>query len=218
VRRPVLLLSAACCLVAGCTSLRESYPQRTASEQMLISSAADRAAQNLALDLPAGAGVYVEAANFEGTDSRYALAAIREQLARQGARLMPSRDSADYVVEIRAGALSIDQEKVLVGIPELSIPLPLTVPLGIPEIALFKKEERRGVAKFAALAYDAKDGEFAAATAPQYGVGRETHWVFLILFGWTTSDYLPPEAREPWYDIEPPPVLPSEWPSVLPDE
>jgi hypothetical protein len=200
---PIAALAAALAL-AGCTSVRESYPPRTATEQMLISSAADRAAEGLSLELPEGAAVYVDASYFEGTDSPYAIAAIRERLARSGARLAATRQSADYVVEIRSGALSIDQDEVLVGMPQTDVPIPLTGSLGLPEIALFKKEERRGVAKIAAIAYDAEDGRFAAASAPQYGFAHETHWVVLVLFGWTTSDYGPPEKESSRFEFEPP--------------
>lgn len=195
-------------LVAGCTTARESFPPRTATEQMLISSATDRAAENLNLDLPPGAAVFVDDTYFEGTDRPYAVAAVREQLARLGARLVPTRERADYVVELRAGALSIDQEATLVGLPRTDIPIPLAGPLGLPELALFKKEERRGVAKIAAVAYGAEDGRLADATAPQYGFSRETHWVVLLFFSWTTGDYGPPEARGPWFDIETPEFAP----------
>lgn len=175
---------------------------------MLISSAADRAAERLTLNLPPDAAVFVDATYFEGTDKPYAVAAVREHLARRGARLMPTRDRADYVVELRAGALSIDQDMTLVGIPRTDIPIPLAGAFGVPELALFKKEERRGVAKIAAIAYDAEDGRLAGATAPQYGFSRETHWVLLVLFSWTTSDYGPPEARSTWFDIETPRLAP----------
>jgi hypothetical protein len=72
----------------------------------------------------------------------------------------------------------------------MSIPVPLSGSnLGIPEIALFKRDQRLGVAKFASVAYAAKDGAFVDATDPQYGFSHETRWVVLLLFSWTTSDF-----------------------------
>jgi hypothetical protein len=200
----LLALFLAASTLAGCASTRETNPSRTANEQMLISSAADRAAAQLTLPIPAGSRVFVDATNFEGIDAKYAIGAIRAHLGKAGARLTDDRQSADMIVEIRAGALSIDQEKILLGIPEISVPIPLAGTLGIPEIALFKKDERRGVAKFAALGYSAKDGTFAGATEPQYGFSHQTDYVALLFFSWNTEDVVPEAEKGPLFGITQP--------------
>lgn len=180
--------------VAGCSTARETSPSRTATEQLLISSAADRAARDVALKMPEDAKVFVDATYFEGFDSKYAIGALREQLLKQGARLVAERPAADVVVELRAGALSVDEDETLVGIPQMGVPIPLAGELGLPEVALYKKDTRQGVAKFAATAYDASSGRLIAASAPQYGYSHETDWVVLLFFGWTTSDVVPEDA------------------------
>lgn len=201
----LLKILAVLCLavtLAACSTRRESNPQRTATEQLLMSAAADRAAERVKLDIPPDAKVFVDAANFEGVDSKYAIAALRERLLRLGAGLAPDRDRADVVVEIRSGALSIDEKKILVGIPQFDVPIPLAGAVGVPEIALFKKSERKGVAKFAGVGYGAKDGKLTGASDPQYGYARETRWVFLLFFSWETSDFLPEAEQEPVFDLE----------------
>jgi len=196
-------------VVAGCTTSRETKPQRTATEQLLISTAADHAADAIKLDIPSGAKVFVDASNFEGTDSKYAIAAIRDRILQLGGHLVSDRVLADTVVEIRSGALSIDQSQTLVGIPKFDIPIPLAGPLGIPEVALFKKSERRGVAKFAATSYGAKTGEAEGATGPRYGFSHNTHWVLLFFFSWSSEDVLPKEDQEkPLNGID----APESWP------
>src|SRR5512135_2421672 len=95
---------------ASCSVTRETQPQRTATEELLISSAADRGAQDLKFDIPANTKVFVDAQYFEGTDSKYAIGAIRDRLAKDGARLVADRAAADMVVEIRSGAQSIDED------------------------------------------------------------------------------------------------------------
>jgi hypothetical protein len=182
--------------VGGCTTERETSPARTATEQLLISAAADRAAQSLALQIPHGAKVFVDDAYFEGTDSKYAIGALRDRLLTQGAHLVADRPNADVVVELRSGALSIDEDETLIGIPQIDLPIPLAGTLGLPEVALFKRDERKGVAKFAASAYDAKDGQLTDTSKPEYGYSEETKWVFLLFFSWTTSDVVPEEAVE----------------------
>ena len=191
-------------LLAGCTTTRETNPQRTATEQLLISTAADHAVDQLHLKIPPDAKVFVDTTNFEGLDAKYAIGAIRERILQEGARLVDTKGAADMVIEIRSGALSVDQEEVLVGIPHFDIPIPLTGPLGIPEIALFKKAERRGVAKFAATAYTTRGSAPNDATGPQYGFSHDTDWVLLFFVSWTTDDLLPRQDRERAIDIEAP--------------
>jgi hypothetical protein len=193
----VIAMPAALALaLAGCTSSRESSPRRTATEQLLISKAADEAAARLTLPLPKGARVFVDAGNFEGTDGKYAIGAIRDRLLELGARLAPERSAADIVVEIRAGALSVDEHKTLFGIPESEVPVPLTGDFTFPEIALFKRDERLGIAKFAATAYDAKEGRLIGTTEPRFGFSYRRKWVVLLFVSWTTDNLIPKSADE----------------------
>jgi hypothetical protein len=192
--------------LAGCSTTRETNPQRTATEQLLISTAADHAAQQLILKIPPGSKVFVDTSNFEGLDSKYAIGTIRERILKQGAHLVDNKGAADLVVEIRSGALSVDQEQLLVGIPHFEIPIPLAGGLGIPEIALFKKAERRGVAKFAATAYNPQGGAGSEATGPEYGFSHDTDWVVLFFISWSTDDLIPKQDREKALSIERPDI------------
>lgn len=192
---PALALAlAAAFLLAGCTTERRSAPSRTATEQLLISAAADRAAQNLSLEIPAGTPVFVDATYFEGTDSKYAVAAIRDRLLRRGARLVEKRGEADMVVELRSGALSIDENALIVGIPKMDVPIPLAGSLGLPEIAIFKRDRREGVAKFAATGYDAKTGALISSSASDFGFSQQTEFAALFVLSWSTSDVMPEDG------------------------
>jgi hypothetical protein len=194
-------------IITGCTTTRDTMPPRSATEQLLISTAADHAADAIKLDIPSGAKVFVDASNFEGTDSKYAIGALRDRVLQLGGHLVADRVLADTVVEIRSGALSVDQSQTLVGIPKFDIPIPLAGPLGFPEIALFKKSERRGVAKFAASSYGTKEGEAEGASGPRYGFSHDTHWILLFFFSWSSEDLLPEEDKErPLDGIEPPDI------------
>jgi hypothetical protein len=197
--RSVWLLLGAVFALAACSSVKESNPPRTATEQLMLSTAADRAADRVAERVAAdvkGSKIFVDAANFEGLDGKYAIAAIRDRLLRLGGNLAKDRDSADMVVEIRAGALSMDDQQTLVGIPRFDIPVPLAGPVSFPEIALFKKRQRTGIAKFGATGYGAQDGHYVASTDAQYGLSRETQWVVLLFISWSTNDYMPEEIEE----------------------
>ena len=67
--RKIAILTAAllgAALLAGCTTARSTAPVRTASEQLLISAAADRAAEQLSLCIPKGTRIFVDTRYFQG--------------------------------------------------------------------------------------------------------------------------------------------------------
>lgn len=183
--------------LASCATHVESNPARTAREELLISTAADRAADRLKLGVKPGTKVFVDPANFDGTDIKYALGAVRASFLKQGVALVSDKKDAEMVVEPRAGALSIDQDSYLVGIPAISIPIPLTSgSLPLPELAIYKKAEQRGVAKFAATAFTAKDGNFVTDTDAHYGFSHSDEYVVLFVISWDRDDTFPDEEAE----------------------
>ncbi|MFO1243006.1 MAG: DUF6655 family protein [Rickettsiales bacterium] len=185
-------------LLPACTTTVKTNPERSATEQMLISTAAERAASQLAIQIPSGMRVYIDNSFFEGgisSDTKYAIAAIRSHVLGQGASLTDEKKDADIIIETRAGALSTDQKTSLVGLPELHLPLPLSsAPLAIPQIALYADEEQKSTAKFAMIAYNAKDGRLIAKQEPKYGFAHNTQRTLLIFISWTDSDYMPKDA------------------------
>lgn len=183
--------------LAGCTAERVTEPPRTATEELLISTAADRAAAQLSLGIPAGTKVFVDSHYFQGYDEGYAMAAIRTQFLKSGLALVDDRAQADAVVMVAAGALSTDEKSLLIGIPQLQFPfLPIGNLISIPEIALFKSAQDKGVAKFVATGYDAKTGKLIATTDPRYGFSHQTNNTVLLFFSWTTGDLVPSDVDQ----------------------
>lgn len=147
-------LCAAYLALTGCTTTTQSNPSRTAIEELLISQAADRAALQLTRKLPQESKVFLDTSNMDGTDVKYAVAALRGALLAKGDVLETDKKNADFIVEARVGALSTDNKTFLVGIPSFSMPVPLSASnLTTPELALYKAQEQNGVAKFAAVTY-----------------------------------------------------------------
>ena len=187
----LLILSS---ILGGCTSVVSSNPSRTATEELLLSMAADRAAGNLDLAIPKGSKIFIDASNFEATDGKYGIGAIRSHLLKQGSFMVDTRKDADVVIEIRSGALSTDNQNFLIGFPEFTLPIPFaTTSLKLPEIAFYKSTEQRGVAKFAATSYAAKTGQFLHATEPQYGFSHNTKHTVFIFVSWSSNEALPDE-------------------------
>jgi hypothetical protein len=172
---------------------------------LLLSTAVDHAVENIRLDIEPGARVFVDAANFEGLDSRYAVGSIRDRVLRLGGRIVSERAASDSVIEIRSGALSADQSKTLLGVPAFDEPLPLANQgVSIPDISLFKKSLRQGVAKLAATIYRTSDGALIDSTGPQYGFSHSTDYVVMFLFSWSTNDLKPEEPGNKTLEVETP--------------
>lgn len=190
---PALLALGLC----SCTMNTTSVPSRTATEEMTISTAADRAADKLAADLTVGGSVYVDATYFDAPDAKYAIGAIRAAIARRGNRLAADRAKADRVVEIRTGALSIDQNKFLVGIPEFSFPLPLAGVVTFPEIAIYSFHDKQGVAQFAATEVNQTDGSLVTAPPPDYAYAHNEKRTVLIFISWSHQDYIDKKDQDP---------------------
>ena len=193
--RTHFLLIGCLIILAGCTTVKQSDPARTAEEEMLISTAADRAAAELSLQIPTKTKVYIDASNFEGTDSKYAIGAIRASLLLQDIALADDKKSADVIVEIRSGALSTDNKETLVGIPSFSVPIPLaSTALTTPELALYKDAEQKGVAKFAATAYNGGKHVFEIPVQDlKYGFSHDAKYTALLFISWEDNDAVPDE-------------------------
>lgn len=184
--------------LGACSTLRESEPGRTATEQLIFSTAIDRICDKIAIDLPAGSKVFVDATYVEGTDSKYLVASLRDRILRHGGNLVVARDQADLVFEPRVGALSIDRKKTLVGIPAIPIPIPLAGEFTVPELALFKRDRRQGVVKLALTSYDAKTGALKNSQAPTYAFSHQTEWVILLFISWDSNDLMPDPQNDAW--------------------
>lgn len=180
--------------LAGCATVRQTDPPVTATQQLLISSAVDRAVARLQLPLPKESKVFLDASNvdIDGTYiyPKYLIAAVRSRLLRQGAYLTAAREEADVVVELRSGAQSINDRKLLLGLPGLSLPVPLWGTFAVPEIPIFKYHQETGRSKVALVAYD-RNGRFIAETGAQHGLAERVRWVVLLVFSHASQDIYP---------------------------
>lgn len=192
-----LLLSLAALTVAGCASTTETNPGRTATEQLLLARASDRAIEGLVLPLPSGASVFVDDAYFQGEGSRYAVSAIRAALSDAGFRLARTKDEANAVFEIRAGALSLEQMRRVFGIPEMRIPINETFNVvSLPELSVYSHRDRVGVAEFSGFLYEAKTGAPLGAVLPMIGSYRIRSHKALMMVTWGQQQAQPGQ-RDP---------------------
>jgi hypothetical protein len=169
-------------------------PVRSATEQLLLSTAADRAMKSMDLTVFAGKRVYVDGTYFESYDAKNALATVRDALNRAGALLAPTVTNAEYVVEARSGALSVDFDQTLIGMPSTGVPIPLAGTFTIPEISLYKTQKQLSTAKIALLAYSRSSGAHFASTGPMVGQSHNYYYKLLGFISWTLTD-IPEKKR-----------------------
>jgi hypothetical protein len=148
--------------LAGCGTTRSSDSLRTATEQLLISDAIDRAVQTVDLAPLSGQTVYLDDSKLEDVvDKNYLVSTLRQHILASGCTLKNNRNEADFIVEARAGAVGTDRNDLLFGIPATNVPqiVPLQgVPAAIPEVPLAKRLDQRGVAKISMFAYHRESG------------------------------------------------------------
>jgi hypothetical protein len=154
------MLSLACAI--GCGTTRSTDTGRTATEQLLLSDAIDRAVQTVNFTPLAGQTVYVDDARLEDVvDRQYLLSTLRQHLLASGCALRDKREDAEFIIEPRAGAIGTDRNDLLFGVPSMNVPqiLPVQpVPAAIPEIPVAKRRDQRGIAKIAVFAYHRETG------------------------------------------------------------
>lgn len=184
VRLPLLC---ALLLAAACSKVVETLPERTATEQLLISTALDKAVSKLQMPLPGDAKVYLDSSRFEAYDRGYAIAALRARILRDGAALAERREDAAVILEARSGALSINDREDIVGLPAFELPIPLAGVFETPQIAVFKRSEQVGVAKLGLAGYWRESGKAIFAGAPAYGLAWYDRYS-VIGYGWVEGD------------------------------
>jgi len=131
----------------GCGTTKWTDTARTATEQLLITDAIDRAVSRLDLRALAGKKVFLDDAPVKSvTDSAYLVSAVRQHVLASGAILKDKRDEAEYILEIRAGAVGTDRNDLLFGIPATNlptVPAVATVPSQIPERGRKEKKNEK---------------------------------------------------------------------------
>ena len=193
-------------VLCGCSQSTMTNPDRSATEQLLLTTAADRAIESSSFTLFAGKKVYVDSSFLESYESRYVIGTIRDSLSRNGALLVSELDKSDIIVEMRSGALSIDSSESLLGIPQTGAPVPLAGAISIPELALYKASRQNSFAKLALLAYDTKSGAHFHSMGPLNGRAYNRYYKVLGVIQWTRTD-LPEKKRGRQHQFkEPPPA------------
>jgi hypothetical protein len=185
----------------GCASLRVTQPPQTADEQFLLSQATAEAIARLSVSNLRGRRVYVSF-KYLGPPKTlpsqpFLEADLRSHLLKGGVLLCNHRKKSQIVLEVRCGAMGINQYDLLIGIPQFYAGNVTAsngsygIPLLIPQLAILKNTKQQGFASVAYVAYWRKTGDIVASSGPFLGRTERSDWWFLG-FGPQTSGNIPP--------------------------
>ncbi|MGC8539886.1 MAG: DUF6655 family protein [Phycisphaerae bacterium] len=186
----------------GCSTLRVTQPPETADEQFLLSRAASLAISKISVANLRDRLVYVSVhfVNARIPGHNYLEADLRSHLLKSGVRLTNARVKAQIVMELRVGALGINQENSLIGIPAIafgnySSGSSFSLPVVLPQISILQNTTQQGYASVAYVAYWRSSGEIVASSGPFVGRTYRHDWWFLG-FGPETSGNIPPALHQ----------------------
>ena len=191
----ILLLGSA----AGCVNKqRMTEPIRSVGEQLLFSTAIDRALSELDLEAIGrlkGFKVYLSTVYLQTLDQEYLVGSLRDLLLSSGVLVVDDIAQAEVIVEVRTGANSLDSATVTAGIAEdQALPNPVTgAPVALPELAFFKKQNNVSLTKVALVAYHADSREHIFSSGTLLGGAYDRHYQFLGLIRLRFTDV--PELR-----------------------
>lgn len=182
-----ILILALLLLLTGCTTVKTTTPPRSATEQLLLSTATDHALQKTGLEIFAGRTVFLDTTYFDSFDAKYVLGTIRDALSRAGALVENTPTNSDFIVEARSGALSINDSETMFGVPSLGVPIPLAGTVQTPEMAFYKAQIQQSVAKFALLAYRRQTTAHVYSSGPLDGKAYDKH-ARILFVPWHSTD------------------------------
>lgn len=152
------LTAATFLLAAGCGVTRTSDSKRTATEQLMTSSAIERAVARIDCRPLAGRQVFLDASFMDDVgDGKYLVSTLRHQLLASGCLLADKAENADVIVEARAGAIGTDRCDLVFGMPGSTVSIKGNE-ITMPDVAVAKRSEQRGVAKLSLHAYERESG------------------------------------------------------------
>jgi hypothetical protein len=150
--------------------------KRSATEQILVAGAIERAVAALAWPDLSGRRVAVEAAGLAGVDSDYLAAAAAAHARGLGARVV-ARDDAEWVIALRGATLGTSSRRRSYGIPAIPLLVGET-----PAVHLVQTLRQRGWARVALEAVDPAGARVAAApTVLEQTSVRMTRVLFVTL-------------------------------------
>lgn len=178
-------------IASGCAFSSRVQTPRSSWEQILATTAIDRALEQLEWPEMDGKSVYVEVGPpGDVLDDLYLQRGIEVALAKRGALIVRNAEAAEYVLSCLVGAIGLDISGRFMGIQGSSGGL---IPFTVPELALYKNTLRQGFAKAEIYLVDLETGEIVHHSGPVEGTAYRRSTTHFFVFESRESDTTRPE-------------------------
>jgi hypothetical protein len=185
--------------LCGCATQRVTNPERTATEQFLLSQAVTEAVEPMSFEVLHGRRVYIDDRFFGAPEKAFVLGEVRARLLLAGVQVSQNEQTAEIILEVRSAGIGVDRYDSILGIPSIGVPsistggtaaAPATAII-TPELALVKEIKQVSFASVAYIAYWVDTGEVVASSGPSVGKAYRDDW-WLFGFGPRTIGTVPP--------------------------
>jgi hypothetical protein len=186
----LLVLSVTLCallhLATGCAFSNRVQTPRTSWEQLLATTAINRALKQLEWPKVDGKSVFVEVGPpGDVLDDLYLQRSIEVTLADRGAQIVRNVETAEYVLNCRVGAIGLDISGRFLGLQGSHGGF---IPFTIPELALYKNTLRTGFAKTEIHLVDLETGKIVHHSGPVEGSAYRRSKTFFFVIETRKSD------------------------------
>ena len=177
-------------MILGCTAVRETQPDRTATEQLILSHAVIDAVRQIKADAVAGKKVMLDLSYLKTVDIEFTKGELRDRLLQLGAELVADIDMAEIIVEARSSGLGIDDSKTMIGIPAIPIPVPSVGTFKTPALSLYRYDKQHGIAGISLTGIEASTGKHVFSVGPIIGNAVHSDMKFIGLPLYKNRKYL----------------------------
>lgn len=183
----VILAALVLSAVSAC-SLPTRRPDEpyTPAEQLLMSESLERGAEQLKVGLPEGSSVVLDTAAL-GPGEGYIRDVLTGWLGKQGIRVKTDEKEATYRVQVIVQSFGPSRSVRIFGLAGGTASTGI-IGVGIPELALYKRDTHRGYARFYLNIYDIATSEYVSSTRKYVGTAARNKFTFFFVFHAESSD------------------------------
>ncbi len=181
--RTISIMTLLAVYISACSlPARRPTDPKTPEEQALISRALEKSAAKAQLQMPRGTKIFVETTGLT-SDHPFVGHVIEGWLGRQGLIICRTREEATHQVRVIVESIGPTQSTKIFGIPGGDANAGL-LGIRLPEIALYKKDVKKGYVRFYLDVYETTTGKHLQATEPYSNAISYKDYTLFFIFTW----------------------------------
>ncbi|SEQ90699.1 hypothetical protein SAMN05421690_100386 [Nitrosomonas sp. Nm51] len=189
------------CMMTACSvSVKRPAEPKTVSEQLLINKALENSLTDFKTEFPQGTPVALEVSGLttdkgrKGYDvtQRHVKKVLAGRLGKEGLVIVEDSRKAKYQVRVIIETIGTNRGVRFVGMPAANSSF---IPISIPELTLWRRDRRQGIARFYFDIFETGTGRFVSKTEVYTGTINETRYTLFFIFKWEESELNEPLER-----------------------